>query len=115
MLCSRSRLADWLLRPKRPEVSRREQRGAFTTSASSLRGAAATRNGLPLQLPADHALMNYAMTTSDSVAKLTLNRLDKGELYTTPQVDAKLFWMMKRATPNLYANLLGFSYRFVKN
>jgi len=48
------------------------------------------------------------------VAKLTLNRLDKGELYTTPQVDAKLFWMMKRATPNLYANLLGFSYRFVK-
>lgn len=63
---------------------------------------------------ADHALMNYAMTTSDSVARLTLNRLDKGELYTTPQVDAKLFWVMKRATPNLYANLLGFSYRFVK-
>ena len=63
---------------------------------------------------ADHALMNYAMTTSDSVAKLTLNRLDKGELYTTPQVDAKLFWMMKRVSPNLYADLLGFSYRFVK-
>lgn len=63
---------------------------------------------------ADHALMNYAMTTSDSVAKLTLNRLDKGELYTTPQVDAKLFWMMKRASPDLYARFLGFSYRFVK-
>ncbi|MGB2246116.1 MAG: SDR family NAD(P)-dependent oxidoreductase [Alcanivorax sediminis] len=63
---------------------------------------------------ADHALMNYAMTTSDSVAKLTLNRLDKGELYTTPQVDAKLFWMMKRVSPNLYADFLGFSYRFVK-
>lgn len=63
---------------------------------------------------ADHALMNYAMTSSDDVAKLTLNRLDRGELYTTPQVDAKLFWVMKRATPNLYANLLGFSYRFVK-
>ena len=64
---------------------------------------------------ADHALMNYAMTTSDSVAKLTLNRLDKGELYTTPQVDAKLFWVMKRVFPNLYADFLGFSYRFVKN
>ncbi len=63
---------------------------------------------------ADHALMNYAMTTSDSVAKLTLNRLDKGELYTTPQVDAKLFWVMKRVSPNLYADFLGFSYRFVK-
>ena len=62
---------------------------------------------------ADHALMNYALTTSDSVAKLTLDRLDKGELYTTPQVDAKLFWLMKRATPNLYAKFLGMSYRFV--
>lgn len=64
---------------------------------------------------ADHALMNYAMTTSDDVARLTLNRLDKGELYTTPQVDAKLFWMMKRASPNLYAKFLGFSYRFVSH
>ncbi|ARU54394.1 MAG: SDR family NAD(P)-dependent oxidoreductase [Pseudomonadales bacterium] len=63
---------------------------------------------------ADHALMNFAMTTSDSVAKLTLDRLDKGELYTTPQVDAKLFWLMKRTAPNLYAKFLGFSYQFVK-
>ncbi len=63
---------------------------------------------------ADHALMNYAMTTSDDVATLTLNRLDKGELYTTPQVDAKLFWLMKRASPSLYAKFLGFSYQFVK-
>ena len=58
--------------------------------------------------------MNYAMVTSDSVATLTLNRLDSGELYTTPQVDAKLFWLMKRAAPNLYAKFLGFSYQFVK-
>ena len=54
------------------------------------------------------------MTYDDSVAKLTLNRLDSGELYTTPQVDAKLFWLMKRAAPNLYAKFLGFSYQFVK-
>ena len=60
---------------------------------------------------ADHALMNYAMTTSDDVAKLTLDRLDKGHLYTTPQVDAKLFWIMKRASPSLYAKFLGLSYR----
>ncbi|HAG93553.1 MAG: short-chain dehydrogenase [Pseudomonadales bacterium] len=62
---------------------------------------------------ADNMLMNYAMTTSDAVAKLTLNRLDKGELYTTPQVDAKLFWLMKRAAPNLYADMLGLSYKFI--
>lgn len=62
----------------------------------------------------DYALMNLAFTTSDAVAKLTLNRLDQGKLYTIPQIDAKLFWMMKRFTPNLYSNLLGFGYRFLK-
>ncbi|HDG7213458.1 SDR family NAD(P)-dependent oxidoreductase [Acinetobacter nosocomialis] len=63
---------------------------------------------------ADHALMNYAMTTSDAVAALTLNRLDRGLLYTTPQIDAKLFWLMKRTSPTLYAKFLGLSYQLFK-
>ncbi|MEQ1065134.1 SDR family NAD(P)-dependent oxidoreductase [Acinetobacter sp. XH1741] len=63
---------------------------------------------------ADHALMNYAMTTSDAVANLTLNRLDRGQLYTTPQIDAKLFWLMKRTSPTLYAKFLGLSYQLFK-
>lgn len=63
---------------------------------------------------ADHALMNYAMTTSDSVAKLTLDRLDKNQLYTIPQIDAKLFWLMKRVSPSLYTKFLGAGYRLFK-
>ncbi|MDC4508997.1 SDR family NAD(P)-dependent oxidoreductase [Acinetobacter baumannii] len=63
---------------------------------------------------ADHALMNYATTTSDAVATLTLNRLDRGQLYTTPQIDAKLFWLMKRTSPTLYAKFLGLSYQLFK-
>lgn len=63
---------------------------------------------------ADHALMNYAMTTSDSVAKLTLDRLDKNQLYTIPQIDAKLFWLMKRVSPSLYTKFLGTGYRLFK-
>lgn len=63
---------------------------------------------------ADHALMNFAMTTSDAVAKLTLNRLDQGKLYTIPQLDAKLFWLMKRASPTLYTKFLGLSYTLFK-
>ncbi len=63
---------------------------------------------------ADHALMNYAFTTSDSVAKLTLDRLDKGQLYTIPQIDAKSFWLMKRTSPDMYVKFLGFSYQFFK-
>ncbi|AWV86808.1 SDR family NAD(P)-dependent oxidoreductase [Acinetobacter radioresistens] len=63
---------------------------------------------------ADHALMNYAFTTSDKVARLSLDRLDKEQLYTTPQLDAKLFWLMKRTSPSLYAKFLGLSYQFIK-
>ncbi|WP_343683215.1 SDR family NAD(P)-dependent oxidoreductase [Acinetobacter baylyi] len=62
----------------------------------------------------DYALNNLAFTTSDKVAKLTLDRLDKDKLYTIPQIDAKLFWLMKRAAPNLYAKFLGTSYRLMK-
>ena len=63
---------------------------------------------------ADHALMNFAMPSSDAVAQLTLNRLDQGKLYTIPQLDAKLFWLMKRVSPTLYAKFLGLSYTFIK-
>ncbi len=62
----------------------------------------------------DYALTHLAFTTSDKVAKLTLDRLDKNQLYTIPQFDAKLFWLMKRTAPNLYAKFLGTSYRLMK-
>ncbi len=62
----------------------------------------------------DYALTHLAFTTSDKVAKLTLDRLDKDKLYTIPQIDAKLFWLMKRVAPNLYAKFLGTSYRLMK-
>ena len=52
--------------------------------------------------------MNYAMTTSDAVAALTLNRLDRRQLYTTPQIDAKLFWLMKRHLQRYMESSLGF-------
>lgn len=59
---------------------------------------------------ADQLLMNYAFVTSDQVAIKTLNHLDAGKLYTIPQPDAKLFWLMKRASPSLYAKMLGIGY-----
>ena len=59
---------------------------------------------------ADDLLMNHAFTTSDAVAIKTLNNLDAGKLYTIPQPDAKLFWLMKRASPTLYAKVLGIGY-----
>lgn len=73
------------------------------------------KNGkVPHKCILDYALTNLAFTTSDKVAKLTLDRLDKDQLYTIPQIDAKLFWLMKRTAPNLYAKFLGTSYRLMK-
>jgi short-subunit dehydrogenase len=63
---------------------------------------------------ADQLLMNHAFVTSDQVAIKTLNRLDAGKLYTIPQPDAKLFWLMKRASPSLYAKMLGIGYPLFK-
>lgn len=63
---------------------------------------------------ADDLLQNHAFVTSDQVAKRTLNHLDAGKLYTIPQPDAKLFWLMKRAAPTLYAKLLGLGYPLFK-
>ena len=59
---------------------------------------------------ADDLLMNHAFTTSDQVVIKTLNSLDAGKLYTIPQPDAKLFWILKRASPALYAKALGIGY-----
>ena len=63
---------------------------------------------------ADQLLMNHAFVTSDQVVIKTLNRLDAGKLYTIPQPDAKLFWLMKRASPSLYAKMLGIGYPLFK-
>ena len=59
---------------------------------------------------ADNLLMNHAFITSDKVAIKTLNNLDAAKLYTIPQPDAKLFWLMKRASPSLYTKMLGIGY-----
>lgn len=75
------------------------------------------KNGrLPKQYSgkADDLLQNHAFVTSDQVAQKTLNNLDAGKLYTIPQPDAKLFWLMKRASPALYAKMLGMGYPLFK-
>lgn len=59
---------------------------------------------------ADHLLTFHAFVSCEQVVAQTLNNLDRGELYTIPQPDAKLFWWFKRAAPRLYTKLLGVGY-----
>lgn len=63
---------------------------------------------------ADDLLQNHAFITSDEVVNKTLNNLDAGRLYTIPQPDAKLFWLLKRASPVLYSKMLGIGYPWFK-
>lgn len=67
-------------------------------------------NGLASRLMTD-----FAFTTSDQVARLSLDRLDKGALYTLPQLDGKLMWTMKRMMPSTYARGMGLFYKQVIN
>lgn len=57
------------------------------------------------------AMNSLAMTTSDKVAKLSLNTLDKGKLYILPQLDARIAWRTKRLAPRLYTKTIGEVYR----
>lgn len=59
---------------------------------------------------ADHLLTHHTFVSCEQVVAQTLNNLDRGELYTIPQPDAKLFWWFKRAAPRLYTKLLGVGY-----
>lgn len=59
---------------------------------------------------ADHLLTHHAFVSCEQVVAQTLNNLDRGEMYTIPQPDAKLFWWFKRAAPRLYTKLLGVGY-----
>jgi hypothetical protein len=45
-----------------------------------------------------------------NVKLIDINQLDAGKLYTIPQPDAKILWLMKRVAPSLYIKLLGIGY-----
>lgn len=60
---------------------------------------------------ANRAMSSFALTDSDSVAKTTLDGLDRGRLYVLPQLDGRIVWLMKRTVPRLYAKAMGEVYR----
>lgn len=47
-------------------------------------------------------LMDWTGVSADSVAKTTLDALDRRQLYVLPQFDARLVWRMKRLAPVTY-------------
>lgn len=60
-------------------------------------------------------LMQWTSVTPESVAKTTLDALDRNQLYVLPQVDAKLIWRMKRFAPVGYGRGIGWLNRLAGN
>jgi len=63
------------------------------------------------QLKMGEAFFNkFSFGTVESVSRATLKAIKKNKLYVLPQPDSKLFWFMKRMTPNTYYNVNAFLY-----
>jgi NAD(P)-dependent dehydrogenase (short-subunit alcohol dehydrogenase family) len=56
-------------------------------------------------------LMRWTGFSSDRVARICLDTLDRGGLYCMPQPDARIGWGIKRFTPTMYTRAAGFANR----
>ncbi len=54
-----------------------------------------------------HKVMRWTGVEAQGVATLTLEALDRNQLYVLPQLDARTIWRMKRLAPALYARGAG--------
>ena len=59
---------------------------------------------------ADTFFCKFSFGTVESVSRTTLKAIKKNRLYVLPQPDSKLFWFLKRMTPNTYYNINAFLY-----
>lgn len=62
---------------------------------------------------AKEAMTRFALMDSDTVARKTLDAMDRNQLYILPQVDGRIAWYIKRLAPRLYAKGLGEAYRLI--
>lgn len=52
----------------------------------------------------------FSFGTIESVCRSTMKAIRKNRLYVIPQPDAKLYWFMKRMTPNIFYSVNSFLY-----
>ena len=56
-------------------------------------------------------MVNESKYTAEQVVQKTMKAIENNRLYVVPQFDARQFWFLKRHTPNLFSNLIGFMYK----
>ncbi len=62
------------------------------------------------QLARAQGFFKFALGTSNSVSRHIMRSIKKNRLYVVTQIDAKLYWKMKRYIPYIYFKLMGFVY-----
>jgi NAD(P)-dependent dehydrogenase (short-subunit alcohol dehydrogenase family) len=58
-------------------------------------------------------MMDRAGMSSDRVAKVTLEALDRGQIHVLPQRDARVSWLLKRASPSMFTRGMGVVARYM--
>jgi NAD(P)-dependent dehydrogenase (short-subunit alcohol dehydrogenase family) len=60
------------------------------------------------QIERANAFFNWSLGTSESVSRHIIRCIKRNRLYSVPQPDAKLYWAIKRHTPNFYSAMMSF-------
>ena len=55
--------------------------------------------------------MDKAKHTSETVAAFAIEEMEKGNLYSIPQMEYRLAWLLKRLMPNTFYKTIGWLYR----
>ena len=55
--------------------------------------------------------MDKAKHTSETVAAFAIEEMEKGNLYSIPQAEYRLAWLLKRLMPNTFYRTIGWLYR----
>ena len=59
----------------------------------------------------EQADMDKAKHTSETVAAFAIGEMEKGNLYSIPQMEYRLAWLLKRLMPNTFYKTIGWLYR----
>jgi len=62
------------------------------------------------QLARAQGFFKFSLGTANSVSRHIMRSIKRNRLYVVTQIDAKLYWKMKRYIPYIYFKLMGFVY-----
>jgi NAD(P)-dependent dehydrogenase (short-subunit alcohol dehydrogenase family) len=60
------------------------------------------------QLERANAFFKLSLGTAEGVSRKIIRSISKNRLYVIPQPDAKMYWFLKRHTPNFYSKMMTF-------